>query len=52
MLRGIKRSTNISQTFANNHQIAATLETKTQWNDSHPEPHSKQQQCCLLILYL
>jgi hypothetical protein len=29
-----------------------TLETKTQWKDSHPEPHAIQQQRCLLILYL
>jgi hypothetical protein len=52
LLRGIKLSTNISQTFANNQQIAPTLETKTRWNDSHPEPHAKQQQRYLLILYL
>jgi hypothetical protein len=52
LLRGIKLSTNISQTFANNQQIAPTLKTKTRWNDSHPEPHDKQQQHCLLILYL
>jgi hypothetical protein len=52
LLRGIKLSTNISQTFAKNQQIAPTLETKTRWNDSHPEPHAKQQQRCLLILYI
>jgi hypothetical protein len=52
LLRGIKLSTNISQTFANNQRIAPTLETKIRWNDSHPEPHAKQHQRCLLILYL
>jgi hypothetical protein len=29
LLRGIKLSSNISQTFANNQQITPTLETKT-----------------------
>jgi hypothetical protein len=52
MLAGIKFSTNISQAFANNQQIAPTLETKTWWKDSHHEPHATQQQRCLLILYL
>jgi hypothetical protein len=52
LLAGIKLSTNISQTFANNQQFAPTLETKTWWKDSHPEPHAIQQQRCLLILYL
>jgi hypothetical protein len=31
LLAGIKLSTNISQTFANNQQIAPTIETKTWW---------------------
>ena len=48
----MESNTNISQTFANNQQIAPTLETKTRWKDSHPEQRAKQQQCCLLILYL
>jgi hypothetical protein len=52
LLVGIKLSTNISQTFANDQQNTPTLETKTQWKDSHPEPHAIQQQHCLLILYL
>ena len=52
LLAGIKLSTNISQTFANNQQSTATLETETQWKDSYPEPHAIQQQHCLLILYL
>jgi hypothetical protein len=43
LLAGIKLSTNISQTFANNQQIAPTLETKTSWKASHPEPHIIQQ---------
>jgi hypothetical protein len=51
-MQAIKLSTNITQTFANNQQIAHTLETMTRWKDSHPEPHAKQQQRCLLILYL
>jgi hypothetical protein len=41
LLAGIKLSINISQTFANNQQIAPTLETKTRWKDSYPEPHAK-----------
>jgi hypothetical protein len=32
--------------------MAPTLDTKTRLIDSHPEPHAKQQQHCLLILYL
>ena len=35
-----------------NQQNTPALETKTQWKDSHPEPHAIQQQRCLLILYL
>jgi hypothetical protein len=52
LLAGINISTNILQTFANNQQIAPTLETKTWWKASQPEPHAIQQQQCLLILYL
>jgi hypothetical protein len=52
LLAGIKLITNISQTFANHQQIAPTLETKTWWKASHPEPHAIQQQRYLLILYL
>jgi hypothetical protein len=52
LLAHIKLSTNISQTFANNQQFAPTLEAKTWWKDSHPEPHAIQQQRCLLILYI
>jgi hypothetical protein len=52
LLEDIKLSTNISQTFANNQQIAPTPETKIWWKTSHSEPHVIQQQRCLLILYL
>jgi hypothetical protein len=51
LLAGIKLSTNISQTFANNQQIAPTLETKTWWKASHSKPHAIQQEHYLLILY-
>jgi hypothetical protein len=42
----------LSNTWGVTQQIARTLETKSRWKDSHREPHAKQQQRCLLILYL